>query len=60
MLKNTTFSEKSRVTSPTSEVKEGTHKYDGLKIYREGPNTESGELDPKSESKESWKSITNL
>jgi hypothetical protein len=36
----------------TSEAKGESHKYDSLKIYREGPNTESGELDPKSDSKE--------
>ncbi|KAJ5459036.1 hypothetical protein N7530_010980 [Penicillium desertorum] len=39
-------------TSATPETKEGDHKHDSLKIYREGPNTESGELDPKSKSEE--------
>ncbi|KAK5807600.1 hypothetical protein VI817_001858 [Penicillium citrinum] len=38
--------------SATSEAKGESHKYDSLKVYREGPNTESGELDPKSDSKE--------
>jgi hypothetical protein len=38
-------------TSATSETK-GAHRHDSLKIYREGPNTESGELDPKSKSEE--------
>jgi hypothetical protein len=33
-------------------MKEGDHEHDSLKIYREGPNTESGELDPKSKSEE--------
>ena len=44
--------EPSKLTSATSETKEGNHKHDSLKIYREGPNTESGELDPKSKSEE--------
>lgn len=38
--------------STTSEVKGENHKYDSLKVYREGPNTESGELDSKSDSNE--------
>ncbi|KAI3129673.1 hypothetical protein CBS147325_9535 [Penicillium roqueforti] len=38
-------------TSATSETK-GAHRHDSLKIYREGPNTESGKLDPKSKSEE--------
>jgi hypothetical protein len=32
--------------SETSKAKERNHKYDSLKFYREGPNPESGELDP--------------
>lgn len=38
--------------SETSKAKEGNHKYDSLKFYREGPNPESGELDPKAGSEE--------
>ncbi|KAJ5827635.1 hypothetical protein N7447_004398 [Penicillium robsamsonii] len=39
-------------TSAPPETKEGDHKHNSLKIYREGPNTESGELGPKSKSEE--------
>lgn len=39
-------------TSTTSEVEGESHQYDSLKVYREGPNTESGELDPKFDSKD--------
>lgn len=38
-------------TSATPETK-GDHRHDSLKIYREGPNTESGELDPEFKSEE--------
>lgn len=44
--------ENPKSTAATSEAKGESHKYDSLKVYREGPNTESGELDPKSDSKE--------
>ncbi|KAJ5220871.1 uncharacterized protein N7469_009758 [Penicillium citrinum] len=44
--------ENPKSTSATSEAKGESHKYDSLKVYREGPNTESGELDPKSDSTE--------
>lgn len=40
------------MTSTASETKEGNHKHDSLKVYREGPNTESGELYPNSGSEE--------
>jgi len=36
----------------TSDAKGESHEYDSLKVYREGPNSESGELDPRSDSKE--------
>lgn len=38
--------------SEASKAKEGNHQYDSLKCYREGPNPESGELDPKAGSEE--------
>lgn len=43
----------SETVEPTlHEPDKKNHKYDSLKIYREGPNTESGQLDPKSGSEE--------
>lgn len=54
--KYTIWLTKSKLETPsnseTSQAKEGNHKYDSLKFYREGPNPESGELDSKAGSEE--------
>ncbi|KAJ5240444.1 uncharacterized protein N7469_002035 [Penicillium citrinum] len=51
--KNTDYTEEGPISKlATSDAKEESHKYDSLKVYREGPNSESGELDPRSDSKE--------
>lgn len=52
LTKTVIFPANLKPTSATSEAKEENHKYDSLKIYREGPNSESGKLDPRSGSEE--------
>jgi hypothetical protein len=45
------YSEPPELSSTTART-EGHDEYHTLKTHREGPNTESGELDSKSESKD--------